>query len=365
MKTGRSLTDLAAEIERQQNTKRDFIAKTDAIGVVVEDDKVQLDLGADRAFPITELAHKQIAAHANIPAAYYDRMRQEEPHLLKNNIETWFKKYPAARLVRTLDGNNRAFLSDSYRPLENYDLAQAVLPTLMENDLDIMSCEVTERRFYIKAVDRRIHRDVPTGHRMGDGTHTFFDTCSPAIIISNSEVGYGRLSVDRGIYTKVCTNMAMIAKGGMKRTHIGGKHALSDSVENIDALLSSEARKATDQAIWLQVRDVVKASFDATVFEAECAKLANAAKDKIEGDVVKVVELSAKKFGLTEMIKNRVQQHLIEGADLTRYGLFNAVTRTAQDQESYDTATELEALGGKIIELAPSEWRELVPAMAA
>ena len=35
-------------------------------------------------------------------------------------------------MVRTLDGNARAFLSDRYRRLDNYDLLAHVLPMLRE-----------------------------------------------------------------------------------------------------------------------------------------------------------------------------------------------------------------------------------------
>ena len=39
-------------------------------------------------------------------------------------------------------------------------------------------------------------------------------------------------------------------------------------------------------------------------------------------------------------------RHLIEGGDLSAYGLVNAVTHFAQDVDDYDRATEFEALGG-------------------
>ena len=361
MKTGKSISELAAEIERQQNTKRDFVARTDKINLFVdqgETNNVALDLGGGEVFPISDLAHEQIGAHVGIPKPYYDRMRAEVPTLLTDNIKTWFDRKPAARLIRTMDGRDRAFLSDSFRPLDNYDFAEAILPTLLDNNLVIMSAEITEKRLYIKAVDPRITRDVPTGRHIGDGSHTFFDTLSPAIVASNSEVGYGRLSVEWGVYTKVCTNMATIPASGMKRTHVGARHALTDSVENIDKMLTSETRKATDRAIFLQVRDVVKAAFDEATFAAHCAKIANMAQDPVE-DVVKTVELSAKKFGLSDMVARTVQKHMIEGGDLTRMGLFNAITRTAQDQADYDYASDLERLGGKIIDLTKGEWKEL------
>ena len=40
----------------------------------------------------------------------------------------------------------------------------------------IVSSEITERRLYIKAIDRKVERDVPTGRKMGDGSHVFSKT---------------------------------------------------------------------------------------------------------------------------------------------------------------------------------------------
>lgn len=366
MKTGKTLSQLAAEIERQQNTKKDMIASTDKTVMGVVDGKaVGIEIGgrADHRYGVNGLAHDQIGLHTGIPAKYYDKMLTEEPQLLATNVNKWFAKYPAPRLIRTLDGRVRAFLSDSYRPLENADLAEAVLPILLDMKLDIMSCEITERRLYIKAVDERLKRDVPSGRKMGDGSHVFFDTCSPAIIISNSEVGSGALSVDSGVYTKVCTNMAMIADGGMKRRHVGSRNAITDG-EAVRHLLSDATKRQTDKAIWMQVRDVVRGAFDEPRFKAITDKMAGLAEDRIEGDVVKVVDFSAKQFGFTEGEGKSVLKHLIEGGDLTRYGLFNAVTRTAQDLESYDRATEFEALGGKIIELPKNDWQRMMKVAA-
>lgn len=362
MKTGKTLSQLAIEIERQSNTKKDLIASTKDAVMTADDTEVHVQLGQDdHIYGVNGLAHDQIGAYTKIPAAYYDKMLKEEPALLATNVNKWFAKYPAPRLIRTLDGRVRAFLSDQYRPLENHDLAEAVLPILLDMKLDIMSCEITERRLYIKAVDERLKRDVPTGRKMGDGSHCFFDTCSPAIIISNSEVGSGTLSVDSGIFTKVCTNMAMIAGGGMKRRHVGSRNELTDG-EQVRHLLTDATKRATDKAIWMQVRDVVRGAFDEMKFDANTKKLAGMAEDVIEGDVIKVVEFGAKQFGFTEGEGKSVLKNLIAGGDLTRYGLFNAVTRTAQDLESYDRASEFEALGGKIIELPKNDWARMAKA---
>jgi hypothetical protein len=360
MRTGKNLVELAAEIERRAGLKRDYIAPVGKMQMAVVPDKgPALAMQGKELAPINALAHGQIAEYAGIPKAYYDRMVATQPHLLAANVNTWLNdKASDKRMVRTMENSVRAFLSDKYRPLENEDLGEAVLPALLKLDLEIMSTEITERRMYIKAVDRRLFRDVPTGRKMGDGSHVFFDTVCPAIIISNSEVGCGRLLVETGVYTKVCTNMAMIG-AGFKKTHLGARSEISDDVYEY---LSDATKKITDAAVWAQITDVIKGAFDAAKFEAVIGKLTNATEDKIEGDVVELVNKFSKRNTLTEGVRDSVLRQLIEGGDLTRYGLHAAVTRASADVEDYDLATDLERLGGSLIELPRQEWKQLLAA---
>lgn len=357
MKTGKTIVELATELQRQQESKRDFIAPVSKIEMRATDrGDVALVVGDKSSAPVNAIASGQIAEFTGIPKAYYDRMATSEPALLAANVNTWLiKKNGEKRMVRTLDGGVRAFLSDKYRTLENYDLAEAALPSISALGLEIMSCDVTERRLYIKAVDKRMFQDVPTGRKMGDGSHVFFDTVCPAVIFSNSEVGMGRLSIETGVYTKVCTNMAMIG-ANFKKTHLGARSEISDDVYEY---LSDRTRKLTDAAIWAQIGDVIKGAFDRAKFELVIAKLTGATEDKIEGDVVEVINRFAKKNTLGDVVRDSVLKQLIEGGDLTRYGLHSAVTRASADVPDYDTATDLERLGGQVIELPRQAWKEL------
>lgn len=365
MKTGKTLTELATEIERQQKTKTDYIATVPAL---------RIDEHANIAFPdptsktgnlnvlgINELAHRQIGEFAGIPAKYYDRMRTDAPELLAKNVNHWFANSVAGekRMLRTLDGRVRAFLSDRYRPLENVDLAEAVLPALSQLQVKILSCEITERRLYIKAVDERIEKDVPTGRKMGDGSHVIFDTLCPAISISNSEVGSGALSVEVGVYTRACTNLAFFAERSLRKYHVGGRHELA---EGLTTLLSEKTRRLTDAATWSQVGDVVLGAFDKARFEASLEKISGMTENRIVGDPVKVVEIAARRFGTTDTERASILRHLVEGGDLTQYGLFNAFTRTAEDLPDYDRATDFERIGGQIIDLPANDWKELTKA---
>lgn len=365
MKTAKTLAELLREVERRENSKRDFLVDTQAIKMVptkgIDDahTSVELELGDHLGFGINNVAHRQIGEHVGVPAKYYDRMLKESPDLLSRNVNHWLDAQPAKRQVRTLDGNARAFLSSGYRPLDNVDLAEAVVPVLLEQDIEIISCEITDRRLYIKGADKRINRDIPSGRRMGDGSHVIFDTVSPAIVISNSEVGMGALSIETGIWTKACTNMAIFAQRSMKKYHIGGRAELSESVME---MLSDKTKKVTDASVWMQVADVVKGAFDAARFEASLEEVKAMSTQRITGDVAKVVEVTARRLNLQEGEQKSILRHLIEGADLTRYGLFNAITRTAEDLTDYDRATEFERAGGQIIELAANDWRVIAEA---
>ena len=365
MRNGKTLVELATEIQRQSETRRDYIAPTSKMSLVTpfvggKPGPAELELDNVDTFPLNDLAHRQLGEHVGVPAKYYDRMRAEKPELLAHNVNTWLQAQPADRMVRTLDGRARAFLSDRYRPLENADLAEAVLPALMGLNLQVMSCEITERRLYIKAVDASINRDIPTGkNRMGDGSHVIFDTVSPAIVISNSEVGMGALSVETAVWTRACTNLAIFAQRSMRKYHVGGKHELTDGLVS---LLSEKTKRLSDAATWAQVTDVVKGAFDRARFDASVDELVGMEVQKIQGDVVKAVDLAARHFDMQEGEKKSVLKHLIEGGDLSRYGLFNAITRTAEDLADYDRATDFERLGGKVIELAANDWKRIAEA---
>ena len=163
MKTGLTLEQLAAEITRQQSAKEDYVVNTGNLRLESYGPDLTLRVldsdGADRIEPleIGDIAHRQIGTHLSIPAKYYERMRSEDPGLLAHNVNTWLERTPAQRMIRVLDGKARAYLSNRYLRMDNYSIASAVLPILAEiPDVRIESCQITDSRMYIKAVNPRL-----------------------------------------------------------------------------------------------------------------------------------------------------------------------------------------------------------------
>ena len=344
MKEGRSLSELAAELERQQKSKRDFVASTELLGFSAADNALNLNQGR---FEITPHTHRQVSTHVGIPAKYYDRMRETAPHLLDNNVNHWFRTEPTRRMVRTLDGKARAFLSDRYQRIDNHEIALQVLPVLKDLEIEPISCEITERRMYIKAVTPKVTGQLKVG-----------DEVQAGVVISNSEIGQGAVQVEPLIYRLVCLN-GMVTGKSLRRNHVGRR---ADAGDDIYELLADDTRAADDRALLLKVRDVVKASVDQARFTQEVQRFAASQDDKIEGNPVKVVEELANRHALTEGENSSVLTHLIQGGDLSKFGLVNAVTRASQDIEDYDRATEFEQLGGRILDLPKTSWQELATA---
>lgn len=357
MKHGLTLNELAAEITRQAEAKKDFLVDTAKAQAVLAGKDVALAFG-DNVYPINDHAHRQIGSRLQLPAPYYDRMREKAPGLLLTNLNTWMHQEPERRLVRVLDGKVRAFVSDSFSlDKDNIDFASAVLPVLQSMDIQVHSCQLTPTKLYLKVVDNNIQAQIPAGKRLGDGSHAIFDTISPALVLSNSEVGSGSAAIEAGVWTKLCTNLAVFAERSVRKYHVGAKHEMT---ADFAEMLSHKTRELTQQAFFAQVQDVVKGAFAQAKFDAVVAKLKGATENRIPAtEVEAVLEITARKYSLNDGQRNSVLTHLIEGGDLSQYGLHAAVTRTAEDQEDYETASDLERLGGKIIE---AEWTEFLKA---
>jgi hypothetical protein len=123
--------------------------------------------------------------------------------------------------------------------------------------------------------------------------------------------------------------------------------------------LSDSTKRLDDAAVWSRVRDVVTATMDGRVIDDIVARMTEARGDLIAGDPVKVVEVFAKKNSMNDDERGGLLRHLTTSGEMSRYGLQWAVTRLAGEAEDYDRASELERLGGEVIELPPSEWKVL------
>ncbi len=355
MKEGRNLQALAMELERQRTAKKDFLVRTGNMSLVPgTDGGMELSVEAVKGnrsqfanYGINEIAHRQMGQFLKIPAAYYERMRTEYPELLASNVNSWLNRAPDDyRMVRTLDGTARAILSDRYRRIDNYEVASTVLPIIagMEG-ASVESCELTDSRMYLKVVNPRIAAEIKPG-----------DVVQSGILITNSEVGMGSVSVSPLIFRLVCSNGMVAQDSRVRKRHVGRANETGEDF----TIYRDETIEADDRAFLMKLEDSVRAAVDQARFSQIVDRLREATEAKMPAKVApQVVQLASKEYNFTEVESQGILGHLIAGGDLSLYGLANAVTRQAQDVASYDRSTELEATGYKIVTMATALWRSM------
>ena len=342
MKTGRDLREVLVELKRQQEAKRDYISPSSSLAL--RPDGRTLAMG-EKDFSTTDLFHRQVASSLSIPARYYDLMQREKPELLAENVNAWMSTRDQNYMIRSLDGVARALLSDRYRRIDNLEVAGAVLPLFAGvPGMQVMSCEVTEHKLYVKVVDTR-REAVCVG-----------DAVQFGVVVSNSEVGLGAVSVQPLVYTLKCLNGMVVNSLGERKTHVG---RAAKGLEEGWEVISDEAAEAEDKAFLLRLRDIASAAFDEARQGMIISSLEEAAGAKITGRVQNVIELTGKEYGLSIPEQDGVLKYLIEGGDLSLYGLSNAVTRYSQDVESYDRATVLEGIGWNVATMGKNKWKEI------
>lgn len=355
MKTGRTLQELAAEIERQNEVKEDYLVDSKALTVsvlpqegalmTVETDDTYMDLG------IRETAHGQVSASIGIPSRYYHRLLSDAPELWTRNVNHWLHAEPKKRMLRTLDGDCRAYLSNAFRRLDNYDFAKVVLPTIrdMSQSLGttVQSCEITDDYLYLKCAHTLLTGEVSKGQAVMGG-----------FCLRNSEVGKARSSIALWLKVLACSNGMMVDQT-FSKTHLGRRL----DVDGFESLITDETKQLEDKVVFNQARDIIMSMASKEAFEQTLQRLREGGSRPITGNPGKAVEALRKSTSLLhESDEGDILRHLVEGGDLTCWGLSNAVTRTAEDLASYDRATDFEALGGQIALMKDKAWAAIATA---
>jgi Domain of unknown function (DUF932) len=346
MKSGISIVELAQELLKQQESKRDFHAPTSSLSMLDNGNFHLATNNGSEEMPATDYAHAQMASRIQIPKPYYDRMRSQSPDLLSTNVNHWLGEKHETSLIRTLRGQMRAFLSNRYRIVDNHEILAMVLPEIAEmgDGMWIASCNVTDEKMYLKVVNTKLEAAISVG-----------DPVQAGFVLSNGELGNGSISVEPFIYRLVCTNGLTLKDAKQRKNHAGRANESTD-------LYAIDTVQAIDKAFKLKIRDLVRNAISITTFHEAVADMQVAKNDVITGHAAKAVEVTAKAIGLNGDESSLVLDHLIRSGDLSRFGMVNAVTRTAEDIESYDRATEVERLGSSVLYLPQSTWREVATA---
>ncbi len=339
---------LSQELQRQLSTKRDIMADTRLVSFAPMergDDPAKLALDIDlpggvERFGVRRTAHQQIASKLDIGWPLYERLMTNHPDLLVQLANGLLNREPKRRLLRVLDGDVRAFLTDSYRCRDNWDLMeQAVLPVLAERtDVKFSRCELTDTHLYVKVLLPEFELPDPTP-KVGTVIHG-------GLIIKNSEIGWSSLLVAPFTTQYWCANGQVHDVMGQRQRHVGARP--KNEAEAWE-LYSDETLKLDDAAFFAKTRDVITGVLNETVFDTIVGNMAELAGVKVDRAPAAAVEILGRRVGMTQGERGSMMQHLIEGGDLSAFGYVNALTATARDLD-IDRQVELEITAGRMID---------------
>lgn len=343
------LMQMKQELERQRQNSWDRVANTEDIQFEAREDGVRLNVNGPDGLPVrlqlTDWAHRQVSQKLKVPWRYYQRMVEHgEYNLLAHNCNTWLTQRDK-RLVRVLDGQVRAFLSERYKYLENLSVMYAALETIKEladsgSAIEIMNCDVSQTNMYIKAMKPYTKEEIRVS-----------DEVVPGIIISNSEVGAGRLSVSPVMVRLICRN-GMISQQSFGRIHLGS--ARDEGLVD----WSQRTKEIESDLIRSQVDDAIRAAFDPDIFTEWVDNVRKGATYELPNRV-DPVEAIATEFRYSESEKKQLIDRFADN-DKTQWGLGNAVTRYARDLDDPDRQVELEKHGAVIAEMDQDELDALI-----
>lgn len=350
------LLDLAQELERQKNSKKDIIVNSKNLMVFVDraNNQIRMELpipdhhNIKQSFPLTAIAHEHIAEKTPIGLRYYKTMLENgKLDLLTENIMTWLQEQNDNRMIRLLDTEGdgitriRGLLSDSYRIIDNYDVlmnAMDVIKNKLPKDMDIefKDVQLSDTRLYIKA----------TSKKLTDEVHTLKgkDIIEGGIVIMNSEVGFGKYKCIPFLHILRCKN-GLIGEEAFTKVHLGMKKG--------EGLInwSDETLIKNDELLWSQISDVIVTTFNPKIMQEWINKINKVSTIELKEPTITLNNI-VKTYNIPKNKRDELLMHF-GNEEPTLWGLSNAVTRMAQDEKNYDKQIEYEEIGRKILEISP------------
>ena len=302
---------------------------------------------------------------AERPDQIIDKMMVERPNRLADLINGLHADDPKKRLVRTLDDKVRAWLSNSYRVIDNLDIAFTCLEQAQKLGAQVFEANLSDKRMRIKFTSQSVWDAInikqcsgPQGNwyaaalgnkelmgktilgaRIKEELPGGPGTIHPVVTVLNSETGHGGFLVRIGILMGICFNVATL-EDVVSRIHLGEK--LEEGVFSQDTI------SVDSKAIMMKARDAVRAAFDPVKFKGIVARAKEAQSDVIaqpSAAVNNIVEAGL----VNDEQKEALLEYFLKDYDYTRFGLAQAVSRLAQDIEDPDDAGDLEDLAGQLI----------------
>lgn len=287
------------------------------------------ETGKVGSHPLTRPAHQQLAERLDIPWRYYERMLAEETSLLAENVNAWLAGDGDRKFfIRGMGNDIRAVLSDRYRVIDHLDVLMCALNEL-QGKAEVEDAHLSDMNLFLKFKCPDLKAQI----RGVD------DEIVGGILLGNSETGHGAVSAKPRIFRVLCLNGMVMESLATRRIHLG-----------------SGGTSLDDDKVFLDIRASIRGIFEQ--FGTVVDQLKNTT-DVMVKDPTLTINNVIREYGLSEQQKENILVSFGAEKDKTQYGIANAVTRAAQDEENFEGGLELEKLGGKLVEMKPEAFYAL------
>lgn len=369
------LSTLLELLTEQHTRKLDIVAPASALrsveGVLTVRgaEAVLTDEGVtstDGSYVPTAVFDEGIADKLGIPVAYVKRLRIERPDLYDANVNGWLygrneKRSlasgevlregipgdPRSFLVRTFKGEDgpgiaRALLSDRYATVDHVDVLMSCLDGVRAAGVSatVKSGDLTDRRMVVRVACPDVAAAAPrllAGYRSPFTGQTGAD--NPLVFagfrLTNSETGGGAFTITPEVTVQVCDNGMTITKDAMRTVHLGGK------LETGVVRWAEDTQRKALELVQAKTRDAVAALLNADYLQATVAALEERAEEPVA--TVDAVKDLTKPLGYTQGQIDGILSYFVQGGQMTRGGVVNAITAYSQTVEDGDAAHDLDA----------------------
>jgi hypothetical protein len=327
------LENLVMKLDEQNDSKNDYLLPSNILrmqdgNLVVADTKLALPI---KQFTPNNTLHNNICTRLSIPNNYYRYLQQNHVDMLDYNVSELFMRQQTKQvLLRTFDTDNefgvgRALLSDHYKTIDNFDVLCTTLEAVTEARLNVQveSCDITETKMYIRFT---VPDAIANLHRDGNVN----DSIMAGFILSNSEVGLGTFLIHPRLTVLSCTNGMIVEKGKIAQRHLGSQMEFMGKIE-----WSKTTRQREMLLLQSQIKDAVLA-FSSPEYVRELSEsISNKGNIELLNPVETVTRVG-QQLSFSEERRESLFNHFISGKDNTRFGLMQAVTSLAHNDEGID-----------------------------
>lgn len=242
----------------------------------------------------------------------------------------------------------RAFLGDTYKPIDDDLVLETMLPIIEEHQTEyvVLGGRATMERTYFNIVTKYPVVELNGGREVHLGTS-----------ISNSGTGDGAFKNCFFACDSYCTNgLRFGEKAHMEFSKV---HRGSKISKEYGQLGADSFRKAEIASLKSLIADATRSALDPTKHAEFAEILKESEKAKVTGDPIEVVKRIGAENKFSD-IETKIAEMAMQNEEPNMYGIQAAVTRMAQEVESFGRRVQLEELAGRLVTLPETKRQSLL-----